>query len=340
VVLIPVSFVTRVLPKSFTAMASRSMSFVFAACYLFSSMLTGVESYRQKQVMQEASERTCVWTEAGINAVAELKAQEILGSPAVGETVSTDQFAKLAEDGVLDPPDDEATADASSSGVSDLESDGYIKCSGGPASMIAREINIDDKLRDRSVLKESLAEGKQLVLDQAVQAKNAPPPPPPPPVSDFVNIGYGKCRSCGRDPRHVYKHGQGGSCEQMCRGDGNCCGYSVSKYSNCLLWYECGMLAPGGHAAEWGGAHCVVKKSKRSVPCPAVNCQGTWSSWSQCSATCGSGTQTQSFTVTTQAAHGGKACPNPSTRTQKCNEKPCPKPVVVDKLEEDDSPCR
>merc|ERR1711972_1041892 len=88
----------------------------------------------------------------------------------------------------------------------------------------------------------------------------------------------------------------------------------------------------------------VEKKEPAPPPPPpaAVHCQGTWSSWSTCTATCGSGTKTQTFTVSRWPAHGGRGCPNPSTRTQKCNENPCPTPkpaVVVDKLEENDSPC-
>lgn len=49
---------------------------------------------------------------------------------------------------------------------------------------------------------------------------------------------------------------------------------------------------------------------------PPVDCQGSWGS---CSKTCGGGTQ--DFTVTTQAANNGIACP---TSPRACNEQACP----------------
>ena len=64
-------------------------------------------------------------------------------------------------------------------------------------------------------------------------------------------------------------------------------------------------------------------------PCP-VNCAvSEWSAWGACSATCGSGTQTRTRTVITQAAYGGTACPA-LTETQACpGLQPCPVNCVV-----------
>ncbi len=40
-----------------------------------------------------------------------------------------------------------------------------------------------------------------------------------------------------------------------------------------------------------------------------MDCAGTWSTWSDCDVTCGSGQQTRTYTVTTPAAGAGAACP-------------------------------
>jgi hypothetical protein len=55
-----------------------------------------------------------------------------------------------------------------------------------------------------------------------------------------------------------------------------------------------------------------------------VNCEGSWS-WSGCSASCGGGTQTGTYTVTKAASNGGTACPNKTgdTKTQACNTTDC-----------------
>ena len=55
---------------------------------------------------------------------------------------------------------------------------------------------------------------------------------------------------------------------------------------------------------------------------------GGWSEfddWSECSATCGTGTQTKTRTCTNPPrAHGGADCQGESTETQDCNTQECP----------------
>merc|ERR1719198_2209910 len=67
-------------------------------------------------------------------------------------------------------------------------------------------------------------------------------------------------------------------------------------------------------------------------PCP-VDCEGSWSSWTECSQQCtdcqsyGSiGSKSRKFTITVQAAHGGKQCPQPHDTVEEkvCNDKCCP----------------
>ena len=97
-------------------------------------------------------------------------------------------------------------------------------------------------------------------------------------------------------------------------------------------WSSCSAACGGGTRTfnrlvernPWG-ASCTyadgATEDCNTQPCPAiVNCQG---SWGGCSASCGGGTQ--SFTITTPAANGGTACPNPLTRS--CNEQSCSLPI-------------
>merc|ERR1712070_1140660 len=85
-------------------------------------------------------------------------------------------------------------------------------------------------------------------------------------------------------------------------------------------------------AAANGGTACPVANGQtqsqdcNTQACPVQNCAGSWGSWGTCSLTCGSGTQTRTYTVTTAAANGGTACPvaNGQTQSQDCNTQACP----------------
>jgi hypothetical protein len=57
-----------------------------------------------------------------------------------------------------------------------------------------------------------------------------------------------------------------------------------------------------------------------------VSCQGTWTNWAACTATCGVGSRSRTFTVSTPPANGGLACPS-SPQTQACNLGQCPQPM-------------
>lgn len=52
------------------------------------------------------------------------------------------------------------------------------------------------------------------------------------------------------------------------------------------------------------------------------HCQGSWST-AACSATCGGGTKTKTWTTTRLPQYGGRACPSPTTKTLPCNSQPC-----------------
>jgi len=56
------------------------------------------------------------------------------------------------------------------------------------------------------------------------------------------------------------------------------------------------------------------------------DCKGAWSEWSACSASCGGGTQTKTYTIKDEAKNGGAACEFKAgdEKTQACNEEVCP----------------
>ena len=54
-----------------------------------------------------------------------------------------------------------------------------------------------------------------------------------------------------------------------------------------------------------------------------VNCMGSWSDWTDCSAECDGGTQQQTFTITAEPVGAGQVCPTDSPRSQACNEDAC-----------------
>jgi hypothetical protein len=64
-----------------------------------------------------------------------------------------------------------------------------------------------------------------------------------------------------------------------------------------------------------------------------VDCVGAWAPWGTCSATCGGGVQTQTFSITTQASGGGLAClfanGDIDSVTQACGWDLCPCKCVL-----------
>eukprot|EP01052_Picozoa_sp_SAG31_P024820 SAG31_NODE_2137_length_6359_cov_83.985144_1_plen_1489_part_00 len=58
-----------------------------------------------------------------------------------------------------------------------------------------------------------------------------------------------------------------------------------------------------------------------------LDCAGSWSAWTNCTAVCGGGTQQRAYNVSVLPIHGGVSCPVDSPQTQSCNVHPCPLPV-------------
>ena len=59
--------------------------------------------------------------------------------------------------------------------------------------------------------------------------------------------------------------------------------------------------------------------------CPPEDCVYWWGQWTECTASCGGGTQRREVHVEFEARHGGKACP--AAEARKCKTNVCPTPA-------------
>ena len=79
--------------------------------------------------------------------------------------------------------------------------------------------------------------------------------------------------------------------------------------------------------AQNGGTPCPtsppITEPCNTDPCP-INCVGSYGEFSQCSKTCGGGTRTKTYEITTPEQHGGAPCPISPTINETCNTQPCP----------------
>ena len=107
-----------------------------------------------------------------------------------------------------------------------------------------------------------------------------------------------------------------GSCSETCGGGTQSRSYSVTT------------------AASGGGAACPAAQNRNcNTAACAVNCVGSWGGWGSCSETCGGGTQSRTYSVTTSASGGGAACPaaqNRGCNNDACGPPPPPPPFCVD----------
>lgn len=78
----------------------------------------------------------------------------------------------------------------------------------------------------------------------------------------------------------------------------------------------------------YGGAACpsplTQEEACNTGACPPEPCEGSWGSWSACSAPCGGGIKTKTWTTTKEPKYGGTACPSPKIKTDDCNTQVCP----------------
>ncbi|KTF76822.1 hypothetical protein cypCar_00021533 [Cyprinus carpio] len=78
-----------------------------------------------------------------------------------------------------------------------------------------------------------------------------------------------------------------------------------------------------------GGQHCIGSatetRSCQGKPCPVDGSWSEWSSWEECSRTCGQGNRTRVRTCSNPPAqHGGRACEGKAVEAIMCSIRPCP----------------
>ncbi|GFN97240.1 sco-spondin [Plakobranchus ocellatus] len=100
-------------------------------------------------------------------------------------------------------------------------------------------------------------------------------------------------------------------------------------------WDMCSVTCGGGYQARnrtcdgpyYQGLDCQglaeENQTCNTQPCPIDGFYGAWSAWSQCSVSCGGGTQSRDRPCT-PPQHQGQDCQGPSNQTQDCNTQPCP----------------
>ena len=102
-------------------------------------------------------------------------------------------------------------------------------------------------------------------------------------------------------------------------------------------WSDCNTTCGAGMRSRvieqkpfYGGKECPTNLTSEcnTEPCsterpPLIKCQ--WSSWSECSTTCGQGKQTRE--IVQQALHGGNECS--TNRTIECNLEPCSNEILT-----------
>jgi hypothetical protein len=83
----------------------------------------------------------------------------------------------------------------------------------------------------------------------------------------------------------------------------------------------------------YGGRKCDVLSESQSCnkqACPVDCVVSKYGAWSECSKSCGTGSQSQSRSININVAYGGKKCPGLKS-TRACNKQACPVDCVVSK---------
>ncbi|XP_060630493.2 hemicentin-1 isoform X1 [Anolis sagrei] len=110
-------------------------------------------------------------------------------------------------------------------------------------------------------------------------------------------------------------------------------------YSEWLDWQPCSVTCGQGVQKRIrlcnspfpanGGLRCMEpdneRRSCQNKPCPVDGNWSEWSSWEECSTTCGQGNKTRIRTCSSPSAqHGGKLCDGHAVESVMCNIRPCP----------------
>ena len=158
--------------------------------------------------------------------------------------------------------------------------------------------------------------------------------------SDFSD--WGECEYNNETGNYVKKRTRTTTTPAL--NGGTECGLEIEEQTcpavNCVGdwgdWGDCSKTCGTGRqtktwkvtsAAQHGGT-CANKNTTKSQDCNTqacpVNCVGDWSNpWSACSKTCGTGTQTKTWKVTSAAQYGGTCANINTTKSQDCNTQAC-----------------
>ena len=114
-------------------------------------------------------------------------------------------------------------------------------------------------------------------------------------------------------------HGNWGSWQSWSRCSRTCGGGSQKATR------KCNNPAPSGGGSGCSGRDTMTQRCNTQA-CPVVHGNwGSWQSWSQCSMTCGGGSQSASRRCNNPAPGvGGRQCSGQATKTQGCNTQACP----------------
>jgi len=157
---------------------------------------------------------------------------------------------------------------------------------------------------------------------------------------------WGKCsKTCGNGTtvrtraKKVAAAFGGTECEGDSQESTSCNGISCPvncKWGNWGAWSNCSKSCGKGERshtrkrliqAKHGGADCggltTVTEACNTQPCPADCTWATWGHWSNCSKSCGGGTQTR-IRNETAAKHGGLPCNGSTKEETVCNTAGCP----------------
>ncbi len=108
---------------------------------------------------------------------------------------------------------------------------------------------------------------------------------------------------CDAEPQDcVGAWGEWGDCSATCG-----VGVAVRYYQITQGEYSGGALCPYKKYEEDTSACTTGVMVNGVLKCP-IACEGDWTDWTSCSATCGGGTQTRTFTLTVAAQYGGNTC--------------------------------
>jgi hypothetical protein len=105
-------------------------------------------------------------------------------------------------------------------------------------------------------------------------------------------------------------------------------------------WTTCTASCGGGkqtrsfvisESEKYGGVclnrNKIETRDCNTQACPS-DCEGYYTSWSSCNASCGGGTQTKSFIITKAEQNGGTCANRGKILSQECNTSPCPQNCI------------